>query len=167
MMKRNLLSMAILTAAMAGCGGGSPTPPIAQCSGAPKVAVVYVGPGVPAELAVIGNACVYSTEDPAALSAVVDKALAAAGVPRVYMIANGNAAPLDLMVARPGIAAGVSLWFAPAWTGDVDGALATVYAHGKNRPLTTNHEGPVVWDPAASTFSAAEAIVDLHLELAN
>jgi hypothetical protein len=168
MMKRNLLATAVLAVVMSGCGGGPDPEPLAMCNGKPTAAIVYVGPGVPAELASIDNACVYTTEDPAALSALVDKAMAAAGVNRVHMIARGNAAPLDLMAARPGIANFVSLWFPPAWSGDLGGALATVYAHGPNRPTTSNNEGPVIWDPAVSAFfDIREAVSDLHLGLAN
>lgn len=148
-------------AALVSCGGGSDPMPIAQCNGAPKAAVVYVGESPPAQFAEIPNACVYTT-DAAGLEATVARAKGDASVPRVYVISNGTTAALDYMATSPGSVNIASVWFTPPWRGDLAGALVSIYANGGACPVTSNHEGPVVCLPA-QVFDLQAAIVQLQL----
>lgn len=151
----------IALAAIVSCGGGTDLAAVAQCNGTPQAAVVYVGGDVPAQLAAIPDACVYSTSE-ADLDATVLRAKVDTQQLRVYMIGNATAAPLDYMAAHPGSVSIASLWFAPAWSGDLGGSLVSIYANGGVCPVTSNHEGPVTCLPAQALDLQA-AVTQLHL----
>lgn len=159
-----LIPAGIALAILVSCGGGTTTP-LAQCNGTPKAAIVYVGDDVPAALAAVPDACVYTTAPGAGVDAVVDRALSESGKPRVYMIGRSNAGPLDFMAARPGYVDTASLWFAPAWSGDLRGSLVAIIANGGHCPVAVNHYGPVQCLPAVSGFDLATAIDQLRLDL--
>jgi hypothetical protein len=88
---------------------------VAQCNGAPRVAVVYAGSAEFPALATLADACVLSTatSDPAELNAAIDQARAAAGTPRAYLIASneGTTTALQAMSARPGYVEMSSFWY--------------------------------------------------------
>lgn len=150
----------VIAMALSACGGGDPTF-IAQCNGAPKAAVLYVGAGAPTPLAAIPDACVYSTDDDGIAAAVQD-AKANAHVQAVYMIGNGTSAPLDYMATHPGNVIVASLWLTPVWSGDLRASLVSIYANGDACPTTSNHEGPVICLPALA-FDPLAAIAQLQL----
>lgn len=159
----------LLALLLCACGGGEPAP-IAQCNGAPKAAVVYVGPNPPVALAGVPDACVYTTDAAtvAQLEPVVADAVAAAHVPRVYFVAEGNALPLDYLHAHPGSVDIASVWFAPPWSGSTGHSLASIYLNGGECESTAAgiraQFEPALCAPAAS-FDAQVAIGQLSLGL--
>jgi hypothetical protein len=161
---------------LAACGGGgdpqqqpepqpAPAPQVAKivgsCSGTPKVGVVYVGADSPALN--LPNACAYTTPPELFLDAVA-QAKKESGQAVLYFIANGNTAPLDYIANHEGSANIISVWLAPAWTGNLRGSISSIYVNGGSCPITNNHFGPTICT-AASAFDLKAAIAQLQLEL--
>jgi pimeloyl-ACP methyl ester carboxylesterase len=174
-MKKLIITIAT-TLLLAACGGNSdplPAAPIAQCNGTPRTAVVYAGSEPFPELASVGNACVYSTQDTSveALVTLMQQARTAAGVTRPFLVGSGAGADLALayMAGDPGRTDGASLWlgqFDPATK--LGGSIVTYKLNGPNcEPLASALRAS--WTPAfcspADRFDGARAIEQLQLQI--
>lgn len=172
---KHLIASLVATLYLAACGGnGDDTqPPIAQCNGTPRTAVVYAGSAPFPELAGIDNACVYSTQDTsvAALATLMQQARTATGVTRPFLVGSGAGADqaLAYMAGDPGRTDGASLWlgqFDPAT--NLRGSIVTYRLNGPNcEPLASALRArftPAFCAPA-DRFDGAAAIAQLHLEV--